>query len=168
MKVDRWVLAFVISTFVSFAASADCQVSTPLFDLSGPTCSPAKLLAPCECSEALQWDPVPKAMWYEVQRTPIPSGYTIMVGTTQRFNRADYYDDDGVLHLGDVITYWYFAWDCIDHTCAFTTAGQSYNYRVRSCRVNAAGTKLCSSWGVTTTYTAAPYYCYDNGVKVPC
>jgi hypothetical protein len=116
----------------------------PLFDNTGPVCTPLAQVIECECSECFSWAPAPGAFWYEVQRTG-PDGAAVIIGTTRRrFARP---------------ALWCAPWDD-----PFPVEGVTYTYRVRSC------TRLgCGPWGVDVLqYTAAPYRCYAGGERVPC
>ena len=139
------------------------------FDLSAGRCSPESQLIPCRCSEGMQWDQVPTAEWYEIQRTEIRSGASTIVGTTLPFNYDAYMDEDGGFHPTVVINHWYFAWDAAYGGGYFPVEGEPFAYAVRACRRTEEGSRLCSqTWSNSITYVASSYYCYDNGVRVPC
>ena len=139
------------------------------FDLSAGRCSPESQLIPCRCSEGMQWDSVPAAEWYEIQRMEILSGLTTIVGTTRPFNHEAYIDEDGGFHPTIAINYWYFAWDGAYGEGTFPEEGLPFAYTVRACQKGRDGATLCSSeWGNSVSYVASSYYCYDNGALVPC
>lgn len=158
----------VLLAFSSSGSRADCTINTPNFDLTGPVCSSAPAQAePCRCSEGMEWDPVPTAEWYEVQRTD--GATTLTVGDTRWRNHPSFEidGDNGPVTIPAYIeTRWFFAWDN-----PFPIRGTTYTYSVRACRQSTTppGNALCSAtWSNTTNYVAPIYYCYTNGVEVPC
>jgi len=130
-------------------------LNPPLFDMSGPTC--AAPFEACKCSECITWDVLPGALRYEVLRHN-PGGSTTAVGTTKILGG---YTDDGVTVPADPQELWCFAMDY-----PFPVEGATYAYEVRGC--NSFG---CGPWsGLTgsTTYVAAPYWCWAGGARVGC
>jgi hypothetical protein len=126
-------------------------LAPPLFDMSGPACSPSRQTVECACSECMAWDAVPGATRYEVTRETISTGAVYGVGAVY----SRFVDDIGTLGLP---TLWCAAWDV-----GFPRAGTLYRYQVRGC--NAAA---CGGWSSAVQYRGAPYACFTGGREVQC
>lgn len=138
----------------------------PLFNETGPDCTPARQLVECACSECFGWDPAtggPPSEWYEVLRTN-PDGTMVIAGSTQSRNRPAFvYPRSGVTVPALILTRWCAPWDA-----AFPHEGQTYRYQVRPCRMAGAAVS-CGQWSAgSIQYTAAPYDCYSGGKEVAC
>lgn len=137
----------------------------PLFDETGPDCTPANQLIECQCAECFSWDPspgAPPAEWYEVLRTN-PDGTMVVAGSTQGHNRPAFHYRSGVTVPAVIVTRWCAPWDA-----QFPHEGQTYRYQVRPCRM-AGASITCGPWSAgSIQYTTAPYACYSGGHELAC
>lgn len=121
----------------------------PLFDNTGPICSPAAQIEECRCSECMEWGASletqadPLVRYYEIERTEPGGGFSV-VGATLR---QDWIDEDSIFRTSPPPTTWCFAKDN-----PMPLEGLLYGYRVRAC--NLIG---CSAYDLQVEYTAAPY-----------
>jgi hypothetical protein len=121
------------------------------------------------------WDAVSDAEYYRIYRGGVNVGDT----RWRNFDVCDQWSDipDEVTgeypcaasHIYRPVV-WIFAHDClVSYSCSFVTEGFSYFYDVKACRIDHNGAEVCSDdFSNTVVYTAAPYYCYDNGTRVSC
>lgn len=123
-----------------------------LFADDGVPCSAAREQIECGCTESQEWDPVPGATSYEIVRTTASTGAQYLVGTVLPVP-----DDGGGSWLA---SRWVYARDD-----PFPREGTLYEYRVLACNENGC-TEFADA--ESTWYRAAPYWCGDNGVEVPC
>jgi len=121
----------------------------PLFDDTGPACSPAAAIEECRCTECMKWDAAvegsgfPIVRYYDIERTEPGGGFSIVGGTWRR----DWIDEDGVDQTTPPANIWCFAKDN-----PMPLEGLLYGYRVRPC--NLAG---CGAYQGEIEYMAAPY-----------
>ncbi len=127
---------------------ADCPLP-PFFDADPISLSCATPTDPCRCSQAIIWDPEPRAQWYEVQRTS-PAGTVHQVGRRPARECVGVDENDTCISWEER-PWWLPAWDCAHGPasvgCIFPRYRVVYQYAVRAC--NASG---CSSWSPTYQY----------------
>lgn len=127
-------------------------LSAPLYgEMDGPDCTPERAALACECSECLDWIPIPAATRYEVERETVSTGTRYAVGTvTGRW--------------GETAADWSLpALWCAALDSPFPRAGTLYRYRIRACNEHG-----CGEWGEPVTYRGADYWCGDGGREVAC
>jgi hypothetical protein len=144
----------------------------PLFDLSGPTCTPIDQQVECRCSECITWPVVVGATFYAIERTKVSTGEKVNVGTTT-LQIGVYLDENGnsVPWSVNASTVW-----CVARDSSTPQEGLLYEYRVKAC--NATGCSpfqgaACPTTQVDRTncpvlYRAAPYACWHGGAEVAC
>jgi hypothetical protein len=135
-------------------------LTPPLFDGSGPSCTPARQDIECGCSECFTWTPAIGATRYEVLRRN-QDGTSGWIGAPAR--HGGFIDtEDGTPVPLELETQW-----CVAKDLRMPIEGRLYVYEVRAC--NAWG---CSTWsgaaGSSVNYRAAPYWCFAGGLHVPC
>ena len=158
----RAILLLLLCPILALPARAVCT-EPPLFAMDGPTCGLADMTKECGCSECLEWSATTGAAWYEVTRCSVDGSGCATVGDTRRLNRAAYVDDEGRSVPAKIATNWCFAWDA-----PFPAQGRLYDYTVRGCRANGAGTTCSVTASDPVRYSGAPYACFSGGVEVSC
>ncbi len=152
---------------VARATCALAQVcpNPPQFELGGQACPAERQGQACVCSEAISWNPVADAEWYQVWRCEVATGACRLVGTTIWKNREAYTDARGVYHPAVRPTYWIVAWDR-----PFPRTGEPYEYAVKACRKTGLSPPVVCSTELSNRvrYTAAPYMCLAGGREVSC
>jgi Thrombospondin type 3 repeat len=159
------ILLSVIPVFGVIAAPAFAQScdASPLFNLSGPDCSPSRQGVACACSECLAWDRAQGATWYEVRRCDHAGGNCVVVGDTRWRNRPAYTSPRGAFVPAAHPTVWCVAWDK-----PFPAARAFYDYAVRACTDGPSGPVCATALSAPVGYVTAPYMCIENGLEVAC
>jgi hypothetical protein len=144
---------------------ADSCPQPPRFDIEGAACPVDRQGKPCACSEALTWDPVSVADWYEIWRCDVSTDECLLVGDTQWRNRGVTVAQDGTYHADVRPSFWIVAWDD-----PFPEPLRLYDYAVRACRAGTVpGNPICgTTFSKTVRYAAAPYMCSEGGLEVAC
>jgi len=160
---SRWAVLLILVHGGSTSAAQQCA-DPPSFALGGDICPPAKQDRPCSCSEALSWNPVSDADWYQIWRCDVDTDECLMVGTTKWRNRGVTITN-GVYHADERPAFWLVPWDT-----PFPRSGRTYDYSIKACRAGPYGAPpTCSTeFSNWVRYAAAPYLCVENGTEVAC
>jgi hypothetical protein len=111
----------------------------PSFNSTGPPCTPTNQAVECRCDECIQWDPVPGATSYKVNRLDID-------GTNNPWTITGSVTKQGVVIPPVPI------WCPAKTPTLMPREGNLYKFSFAAC--NPAG---CSAFGGMTLYIGAPY-----------